>query len=46
LNTIRIPKPVEMATSATLKIALKNVKGLPPIKGTHSGIGMSLIIGK
>jgi hypothetical protein len=46
LNTIKIPNPEEIATSATLKMALKNVKGLPPIKGTHSGMGMSLIIGK
>ena len=46
LNTIKIPNPVEMATSATLKTALKKVKGFPPITGTHSGIGMSLIIGK
>ena len=39
LNTIRIPTPVEIATSAILKIALKNVKFLPPKTGTQLGIG-------
>ena len=37
LKTIKIPTPVEIATSATLKIALKNVKCLPPHIGNQEG---------
>ena len=37
LNSNNIATPIVMAESATLKIALKNVKGCPPIFGIHSG---------
>ena len=37
LNTINKPTPVEMAVSATLKIALKKVNGLPPQIGSQLG---------
>jgi hypothetical protein len=37
LKTISIPTPVEMAISATLKMALKKVKNLPPQNGSQLG---------
>jgi hypothetical protein len=47
LNTIKIPTPVEMAISATLKIALKKVK-LPSLsaKGNQLGRFLNSYIGK
>ena len=43
LNTIKIPNPVEMATSATLKTALKNVKLLYlSLKGNQLGRSSNL----
>jgi hypothetical protein len=37
LKTSKIPTPVEIAISATLKIALKNMKCFPPKKGSQDG---------
>ncbi len=43
LKTIKIPTPVDIAKSAILKMALKNLKSFPPQKGSHPGKFPSII---